>query len=144
MKKLTLLLLLAVSPALVRAQNTPTEKDSVLAAVNEYIEGRNNGEVDRLRHAFLPNASLKGISRTNEQVITPLSEYIDKQTPGRKHNCTSEVRFIDFVKDVAVAQVVLTYTTHTYYDYLILMKINNRWIITDKIYTRIDAEAKKP
>lgn len=144
MKKLKLLLVLAVSPAFVRAQHTPTEKDLVLAAVNEYIEGRNNGEVDRLRNAFLPNASLKGVSRTNEQVITPIAEYIDKQTPGRKHTCTSEVRFIDFVKDVAVAQVVLTYTTHTYYDYLVLMKINDRWIITDKIYTRVDAEVKKP
>lgn len=116
----------------------------MLVAINEYIEGRNNGNIDRLRNAFLPNASLKGVSRTKEQVITPISAYIAKQTPGRKHNCTSEVRLIDFVKDVAVAQVVLTYTTHTYYDYLVLMKVDNRWIIADKIYTRIDAEVKNP
>lgn len=144
MKKLTLLIVITLSAVFVRAQNTAAEKYLVLAAVNEYIEGRNNGQVDRLRNAFLSSANLKGVSGTNEQVITPISEYIAKQTPGRKHNCTSEVRLIDFVKDVAVAQVVLTYTTHTYYDYLILMKINNRWIITDKIYTRIDAEIKNP
>lgn len=144
MKKLTLLIVLALSPVFVHAQSGTDEKDLVLAAVNEYIEGRNNGEVDRLRNAFLPNASLKGVSRTNEQTITPISEYIAKQTPGRKHDCTSEVRFIDFINNVAVAQVVLTYTTHTYYDYLVLMKINNRWIIADKIYTRTDAEVKKP
>lgn len=144
MKKLTLLIVITLSSVFVRAQNTAAEKDLVLAAVNEYIEGRNNGQVDRLRNAFLSSANLKGVSGTNEQVITPISEYIAKQTPGRKQNCTSEVRLIDFVKDVAVAQVVLTYTTHTYYDYLILMKINNRWIITDKIYMRIDAEVKNP
>lgn len=145
MKKRIFVVILSLIPCLVFSQNNSVaEKELVIAAVTEYIEGRNNGEVDRLRNAFLPNASLKGVSRTQEQSVMPIADYVAKQTPGRKHNCTSEIRLIDFVKDVAVAQVVLTYTTHTYYDYLVLMKINNRWIITDKFYTRIDSEEKQP
>ena len=132
--------MLVVASALL-AQPTNSEQEKIRAAVNEYIEGRNNGEVERLRNAFLPNATLKGISRTKEQSVTPISDYIGKQTPGRKHNCTTEVRFIDFVNDVAIAQVVLTYTTHAYYDYLILMKVRERWIISDKVYTRVEPSA---
>lgn len=126
------------------AQQDSTEHVLVQAAVYEYIEGRNNGDVKRLEKAFLPNAVLKGVARTQEQSVMSLADYMAKQTPGRKHNCTTEVRFIDFVKDVAVAQVVLTYTTHTYYDYLILMKVSGRWVIADKYYTRIDTPQAKP
>jgi hypothetical protein len=137
-------LIIGLLPILSVAQNkSDAERQLVVAAVNEYIEGRNNGEVERLKNAFLPNASLKGVSQAQEQSVTTIAEYVAKQTPGRKHNCTSEIRLVNFVHDVAVAQVVLTYTTHTYYDYLILMKINNQWIISDKYYTRIDSEVKK-
>ncbi|MFM8833408.1 MAG: nuclear transport factor 2 family protein [Cytophagales bacterium] len=133
-----------MSSLMLQAQDKDAEEKLVRAAVYEYIEGRNNGDVERLKNAFLPNASLKGVSRNKEQSITPIADYVAKQTPGRKHDCTTEVRLIDFVKDVAVAHVVLTYSTHSYHDYLILMKIGDRWKIADKIYTRIDVESKKP
>lgn len=139
-----LILLFSFVTIVLQAQNEITEKELIRATVNEYIEGRNSGEVERLQSAFLPNANLKGISGKKEQVVTPIADYVAKQTPGRKHNCTSEIRFIDFVKEVAVAQVVLTYTTHTYYDYLILMKVNDKWMISDKIYTRKEAETRTP
>lgn len=139
-----IIFLLSAVTMVAQAQEDATEKELIRAAVNEYIEGRNNGDVERLRNAFLPTATLKGISGKKEQVITPITDYVAKQTPGRKHTCTSEIRFIDFVKDVAVAQVVLTYTTHTYFDYLVLMKVNDRWTIADKIYTRQEAEGQRP
>jgi hypothetical protein len=140
----TLILLWLMTAFTLQAQDTIAERELILTAVNEYVEGRNNGDVERLRNAFLPNATLKGISRNKEQVITPLADYVSKQTPGRKHNCATEIKFIDFINDIAIAQVVLTYTTHTYFDYLILMKVHGQWIIADKIYTRIEADNKTP
>lgn len=130
-------LLLLVLPLCTMAQQ-PDETELVRAAVNEYIEGRNNGEPDRLRAAFLPTASLKGVSRDKDQTVASIADYIAKQTPGKKQQCLSEIRFIDFKNDVAVAQVVLTYPTFSYYDYLVLMKIKDKWIIADKIYTRVE------
>jgi hypothetical protein len=124
------------------AQDQEKERELILASVKEYVEGRNNGDVSRLRNAFLSNAALKGISRNKEQVITPIEDYVAKQTPNRKHDCTTEVQILDFTKDVAATKVVLTYTTHTYIDYLIVMKVQDRWIISDKFYTRIEADKK--
>ncbi len=113
------------------------EKELIIAAINDYIEGRNNGDIERLRRAFLPTATLKGVNdKTKEMTVMPVADYIAKNTPGKKHNCTTEISFVSYANEVAIGHVIITYETHVYFDYLVLMKVNDKWIIADKIYTR--------
>jgi hypothetical protein len=135
MKKLITLFLLWTLFATRAVSQIADEKELITAAVNDYIEGRNNGEIERLRNAFLPTATLKGVDKDSKTIITtPAAEYVARHTPGRKQTCKAEIAFIDQSGNIAVAKVIITYTTHTYHDYLILMKMDDKWSISDKIY----------
>jgi hypothetical protein len=128
--------LLSYAPVFAQADSLAREEEKIRATVMDYVEGRNNGDTERLKRAFLPTASLKGVNAKQEQAIMPVADYIARNTPGKKHNCVTEINFIHFVKDVAVAHVIIRYDTHIYYDYLVMLKVQEGWRVADKFYTR--------
>ena len=97
------------------AQQDSTEHVLVQAAVYEYIEGRNNGDVKRLEKAFLPNAVLKGVARTQEQSVMSLADYMAKQnarTQTQLYNGSSIHRLCERCSRG-------TSSAHLYYAYLL-------------------------
>ncbi|MBX2962136.1 MAG: nuclear transport factor 2 family protein [Cyclobacteriaceae bacterium] len=130
-----LLTLLVVAFATNSFSQIANDKELITAVVTDYIEGRNNGEIDRLTNAFLPTATLKGVDKDNKSIITTsAAEYVARHTPGRKQTCKADIAFIDQSGNIAVAKVIITYSTHAYHDYLILMRVDGKWSISDKIY----------
>jgi Putative lumazine-binding len=142
MKIISLLLLLIIVNANAQ-QKEVNETEQIKRAVNKYIEGRNNGDIELLKSAFHSSAVLKGVdAKTKELTVLSIDEYMSRQTAGKKQTCTTEISLINHINDVAIAQVILRYPAYAYYDYLVLMKIKDEWIIAEKIYTKVVSENK--
>ncbi len=120
-----------------RKPGSETDGTLVLKAVDNYVQGRNNGDINQLKAAFTSNATLQGIdTKTGEQSITPIADYLKRNAQGSKHDCETDVRLLNFINDIATVQVTFRYPDYSYNDYLTLMKLKGNWIITSKVHTK--------
>lgn len=120
-----------------RQPQEPTENQKILLAVSDYTEGRNKGDIERLRSSFLPTATLRTVDQaTGQQQITPLEDYLARNKPGTVHQCTTDVQLLDHTASSALVRVVFRYATHEYHDQLVLLKVNGRWTIADKFFSK--------
>ncbi|AXE21958.1 hypothetical protein DR864_29280 (plasmid) [Runella rosea] len=123
--------------SIISRSESPSETVQILRAVNNYAEGRNSGNIDRMKQAFHAGAVLKAIDeKTKDIVTTPIADYIARNKPGQKHDCSTDVRLLDYTATTAIARVTFTYTTHAYHDNLILLKVKDQWLITEKVYSK--------
>lgn len=119
------------------AQEKQADDGLVRTTLNNYIEGRNNGDTARLASAFHKQADFRfRDEKTGNLVIWRLSEYVTKFTPGRKMNCTGKIVSIDIAGSTAQAKIELYYPDKTYADYINLLRIGNKWLIASKGYSR--------
>ncbi len=117
----------------------PSEYQLILSAVADYTEGRNTGDIERLRGSFLPTATLRSVdSVTGNQVVLPVADYISRNKQGQTHQCITEVRLLDYTASTAIVRVVFRYPTYEYHDQLVLLKVQGRWTIADKFFTKIE------
>ena len=114
-----------------------SDEGQIRETLTNYIEGRNGGDLERLRKAFHPTAALKFVvPDTKELGEWSLEEYIAKLTPGEKLNCKGQIIDIRIFNDAAQATVLLTYPAVRFHDYMSLLKVNGRWLIVDKTFAR--------
>jgi len=118
------------------AQEKQTDDGLIRISLNNYIEGRNNGDTARLASAFHKLADLRfRDEKTGNLIIWSLSEYVAKFTPGRKMNCTGKIISIDIAGSAAQAKIELYYPDKTYADYINLLRIGDQWLIASKVYS---------
>lgn len=112
-----------------------------VAAVREligmYVEGA-DGDVDLLRRAFHPGATMSGRIGDTRDEFTPINDFFDLVASGREKagpNYRAEIRSIDLTGDAGVVVLVETdYVGCDFVDYFVVAKIDGRWQITDKTY----------
>ena len=111
--------------------------------LTHYIEGRNGGDLERLKKAFHPTAALKFVDpETKELGEWNLEEYVKRLRPGQKLNCFGQITDIRIFNDAAQATVLLTYPNLRFHDYMSLLKINGQWLIVDKTFARQPSAGK--
>ena len=133
----TALLFLLLVHFHVTAQQQPSDETQIRETLYDYIEGRNGGDLDRLKRVFHPTATLKFIQPNTKGLgVWSLEEYLKRLEPGKKQNCTSAMSDIRIFNDAAQATVILTYPTTRSYDYMSLLKIDGKWLIVDKIFAQ--------
>lgn len=136
MKKIFFMVYLATLSIVVFAQKAQSDKELITATLNNYIEGRNNGDTTRLSSAFHQKADLRSRDlKTGKMMIWPSTDYVSNFTPGKKINCTGKIIYIDIAGSAAQAKVELYYPDGTYADYMNLLKILDTWIIASKVYS---------
>ena len=109
----------------------------VRALIGMYIEGA-DGDVDLLRRAFHPGATMSGRIGDASDTFTPIENFFGLVASGREKagpNYRAEIRSIDLTGDAGVAVLVETdYIGCDFVDYFMVAKIDGRWQITDKTY----------
>ncbi|WP_413626425.1 nuclear transport factor 2 family protein [Luteibacter sp. Lutesp34] len=134
---------LLTAPAGVFAQSTHTDEEAVRRTLNDYIEGRNNGDMERLTRAFDKQADLRFRNPdTGSLSIWTLADYVGKFTPGKKLACSGRIVFVDVAGSAAQGKVVLNCGEKTYADYINLLKIGENWVIASKVYSLYPARKK--
>jgi hypothetical protein len=131
MKKLLLTILFCCLCAPAFAQS---DLEQIQETLTDYIEGTAGTDAERLREAFHPDFNLYTVNDDSLRVIDG-QKYIVFETK-EKSNHTGRIISIDHEQDAAIAKVeILTPGSGVYYDYFLLLKLDDKWKIIQKSYT---------
>jgi hypothetical protein len=116
------------------------DEAAVRQTVQYYFDGGKNGDSLALRKAFHPDARML-YAKENKLVIVPIDEYIarvgsQQRKPGEVDSTKRKVTSVDVVGDAAIARLVLERPDAVLTDYMSLLKVDGRWQIVNKIFTR--------
>ena len=80
-------------------------------------------------------------ARDGKLVVVPIGEYItrvgsERLKPGEVDSTERKVVSVDVVGDAAVAKLELKRPDAVVTDYMSLLKVEGRWVIVNKIFSR--------
>lgn len=118
-----------------------SEMEDINKVLYDYIESTANGEPDRLRTAFHEDLNLYFV-RNDTMVTWQGQGYINNIKPGVKSNRVGKVVSIDYTDDAAIAkiEILMPERKRLFTDYLMLLKIENKWTIIHKSFTSKSTE----
>ena len=116
------------------------DEAAIRQTVQHYFDGGRNRDSLALRKAFHPEARML-FAREGKLVVVPIGEYItrvgsEKLEPGEVDSTQRKVVSVDVVGDAAVAKLELKRLGALLTDYMSLLKVDGRWLIVNKIFTR--------
>jgi hypothetical protein len=116
------------------------DEAAIRQTVQYYFDGGKNRDSLALRKAFHPEARML-FAREGKLVVVPIAEYItrvgsDRPKPGEVDSTGRRVISVDVVGDAAVAKLELKRPDAVLTDYMSLLKVDGRWVIVNKIFTR--------
>ncbi|MFK7767754.1 MAG: serine hydrolase, partial [Mariniblastus sp.] len=123
-----------------RVGNSKIESDpeiiAIKATLEDYIQGSTNGQPTRLKKAFHPDLNLYSIKNRKLNVWRGTA-YIADTKEGKPTGETGKIIAIDYENDTAMGKVeIVPPRGNAYVDYFMLLKIERRWTIVHKMYTR--------
>jgi hypothetical protein len=116
------------------------DEAAIRQTVQHYFDGGRNRDSLALRKAFHPEARML-FAREGKLVVVPIGEYItrvgsEKLKPGEVDSTQRKVVSVEVVGDAAVAKLELKRPGALLTDYMSLLKVDGRWLIVNKIFTR--------
>jgi hypothetical protein len=116
------------------------DEAAIRQTVQYYFDGGKNRDSLTLRKAFHPEARML-FARDGKLVVIPIGEYItrvgsERPKPGEVDSTERKVASVDVVGDAAVAKIELKRPDAVITDYMSLLKVDGRWLIVNKIFTR--------
>ncbi len=116
------------------------DEAAVRQTVQYYFDGGKNRDSLTLRKAFHPDARML-FARDGKLAVVPIGEYItrvgsEQRKPGEVDSTERRVVSVDVVGDAAVAKLELKRPEALLTDYMSLLKVDGRWLIVNKIFTR--------
>lgn len=111
------------------------EKDMILLTLNDYLQGRPQKDIERLRSAFHPDAYIRTIIE-GKLVQWTLPQYLDLVAQAALQECQPELLSYTWDGDTGAAHVQLTFTTFRFIDRFNLIKLEGKWLIMDKVSYR--------
>lgn len=119
------------------------QKDAaaIIETLNNYVKGIHEGNVDLLGATFYPGALLFGDVKGAPYYKT-LQQYLDgvknRQSPkdaGKPFK--GEIISLEIINSIAVAKMRMHMYEFNYFNLLSLHKIDNHWVIVNKMLTDV-------
>ena len=111
------------------------EYESIVIPINQYAKGALEGKSAIMRQGFHASAQIYGYLDGNllADCIQALYDYVDQHPPANTFRYV--IRSVDRVGNAASARVEITnWHDYTFTDFFTLLKIDNQWKITNKIF----------
>jgi hypothetical protein len=127
---------------------TAQEADQITRAVDLYVEGVRDGDVDKLREAFHPDARMWG-SLGGQRIDIPIAEMIamfDGKPADVDGSYRAEVTAIEQNEDVASAVLAEEgfWGTVSFVDFFALARIDDEWKIVNTTFVHPGGEPPAP
>src|SRR5688572_16916804 len=127
------LLALATTSA---AAQSDTDDAQIRQVIGVYFRGHATANADTMRAAFMPTAHIEGI-RNGTFTSWTVDQYVGgfRGTPAPDE--ASRTRVIDVVDKSGTAAMVRATLKHgatTFTDYFVLLKVDGKWLIANKVY----------
>ncbi|ESP91455.1 MULTISPECIES: nuclear transport factor 2 family protein [Pseudoalteromonas] len=110
--------------------------EQIKQVIQWYFDGTAQGKPALVEQAFLPSLELQYVDSSGAFKRWSGQTYISGIEEGRKNNRVGEIIAIDVTGDSAMAKATITNRNMVYTDYFLLLKLNQGWKITNKIFTR--------
>ena len=135
MKKSLILFLILISFQTIQAQS---EFEAISQTLTDYIEGSTEGQPARLKTAFHPDLNLYSIGKDQKLNIWSGTAYIEDTKEGKPTGEGGKIISIDYENNIAIAKVEISHpkSPSTYVDYFMLLKMEGKWTIMHKMYTK--------
>jgi hypothetical protein len=117
--------------------NAQSDEELIVQTVNDYLEGGTNGEVERFKKAFYPDAVQKSIGKTGVTGMT-VEALAGKIKPNTKMERTTKIVSWSYAGTAATAITETNYPTSKIIDMLNLLKVGSDWKIVSRVYSRIE------
>ena len=134
----------------VSSQVNDTTNDWALVqkTLNLYIEGQATGDSAMVASSFHESWQLKYFDQDKFNIVTKSKYIVGYKKHPKSPNWSGRIVFIDITNASAVAKVEISTSKLLFTDYFNLMKMNDVWLIVDKISARtphktIEAPASK-
>jgi Putative lumazine-binding len=116
------------------------DEAAIRQTVQYSFDGGKNRDSLTLRKAFHPEARML-FARDGKLVVVPIAEYITRVgseplKPGAVDSTERKVVSVDVVGDAAIAELEIKRPDAVVTDYMSLLKVDGRWQIVNKIFTR--------
>jgi len=121
-----------------------TETEQITKILNHYIEGTANGEPERLKEAFHEDFNLYFVKESKLEIWSG-KHYINNVKPGVKNDRKGKILSIDYDGDAAIAKIEIKMPSRdlTFIDYLMLLKLENKWKIIHKSFSKRQSKKNK-
>ncbi len=135
MKKLIVFLVVLSGAFMLQAQS---DIELITSTLMDYIEGSTDGQPQRLKTAFHPDLNLYSIKKDGKLSIWSGTDYIADTKEGKPTGEDGKIISIDYENNAAVAKDEISHpkSKSTYIDYFMLLKIEGKWTIIHKMYTK--------
>jgi len=101
-----------------------------------YFDGTSQGKPALVEKDFLPSLELQYVTREGKFKRWLGENYIGGLKVGKKNSRVGEIIAIDVTGNSAMAKATITNKTTVFTDYFLLLKLDQGWKITNKIFTR--------
>lgn len=118
------------------AQDGDPDVKSINDVIGVYFQGHATNKPDVMRSAFLPSAHIEGL-RNGAFVSWTVDEYVANFRGQPAADEASRTRVIDVVDKSGTAAMVRATLKHgatTFTDYFVLLKVDGKWLIANKVY----------
>ncbi len=105
--------------------------------IQHYFTGHHTGDSRHMREAFLSTAHVEGL-RGRQFVSWSLDEYcalFDGRPAEDEIQRQRTVDLIDFSNTAAMVKATLRHGEQIFTDYFVLLKVEGRWRIANKVYS---------
>ena len=124
-------LILAVSH-IAHAEN---EFSDIRAVVQKYLDGTSQGKPELVREAFLPSLEIQYLGEGDKLLRLSAGDYIDRIELDKSVPRIGRIVSIDAAEKSAIVKAEITWNNRLYTDYMLLLKVEGLWRISNKIAT---------
>jgi len=120
-----------------QTQGQSTDLHLIEESINYYFEGMKEHNAESLVKAFHPTATMKWIGENYQEVnaVSALSDYVNSNPAAKVE---TRILAVNVIGEIANVQLELEYETFSFIDLMHLIKVEGKWKIVSKIYTKRD------
>ena len=109
--------------------------DEIRTVVQKYLDGTAQGKPDLVTEAFLPSLEVQYLGEGDALMRRAGPDYISRIEPGKTVPRTGRIVSIDATEKSAMVKAEIEWNERLYTDYMLLLKVEGEWRISNKIAT---------
>ncbi|MBO9584963.1 MAG: nuclear transport factor 2 family protein [Flavobacterium sp.] len=123
-------------------ENFGTNAALITAVLMNYFNGIYNGDVTLLQSVFHPQAII-GFDLNGETHFKTVNQYLEgvknrKSPQELEEEFKMKILSLEIINNTAVAKVQVPIFEFNYYDFLSLIVVDGKWVISNKLATKVN------
>ena len=121
--------------------NQADDEKLITEVINRYFSSTYHGDAEQIHSAFHPEAHITGII-DKEVFDWKLASFVERiaQAPSaaeKNEKFDKKILSMDIENNAAMVKARVVISKYTFIDYIILLKIDDKWIIRNKSFTTL-------